>query len=259
MFGVFWALAIAGLAVGAFVTPFLLHGIGLNGTLYAAAFAVPVLVVLSYPRFAAVDKTASRAGRSNSRHGSACSSRCISSLAAPRAVLERLAAAATESTVAAGSVIISEGAEADALFVLVSGEVEVLAKASCGAVHGTSAFMQSPAYFGEIGLIERIARTATVRAVTDVVLWRIEGETFLSALNESRPSKVLVQAVAGRLAATHPSRTPSPSQPKATQPKATQPKATQPRPRRATGRGPRATGDDGRLGGERGYLAGRAT
>ncbi len=208
VFGVFWALAIAGLAAGAFVTPFLLHGIGLNGTLYAAAFAVPVLVVLSYPRLAAVDKTASGRALEFAPRITLLESLHIFA-AAPRAVLERLAAAATESTVAAGTVIISEGAEADALYVLVSGEVEVLAEGELRSGPQHIRFMQSPAYFGEIGLIERIARTATVRAVTESVLWRIEGETFLSALNESTPSKGLVQAVAGRLAMTHPSRTPS--------------------------------------------------
>jgi MFS family permease len=208
VFGVFWALAIAGLALGAFVTPFLLHGIGLDGTLYAAAFAVPVLVVLSYPRLAAVDKIASGRALEFAPRISVLESLQIFA-AAPRTVLERLAAGATESTVPAGTVIIAEGADADALYVLVSGEVEVLAEGESGSGPQHIRFMQSPAYFGEIGLIERIPRTATVRAVVDSTLWRIEGDTFLSALGESTPSKVLVQAVAGRLAVTHPSRRPS--------------------------------------------------
>jgi CRP-like cAMP-binding protein len=107
---------------------------------------------------------------------------------------------------APGEEVIVEGAPADAFFVLVSGEVEVLAAGERYASPQVVRRLEAPAYLGEIGLIEQIPRTATVRALTEAQLWRIEGDEFLAALSASSPSRLLVQGMAGRLATTHPSR-----------------------------------------------------
>jgi MFS family permease len=205
VFGVFWALAIAGLAVGAFVTPFLLQGVGLDGSLLLAGLVVPVAVVLVYPRLASIDRVAgSRAEQLAPRM------RVLESLqifaAAPQAVLERLAAAVEEQQIAPDQVIVAEGADADALYVLVSGEVDVEAAGEQQAAPRHIRSLQAPSYFGEIGLIERIPRTATVRSIGGSMVWRIDGDVFLNALNEASPSRLLIQGLAGRLATTHPSR-----------------------------------------------------
>ena len=55
--------------------------------------------------------------------------------------------------------------------------------------------MDAPAYFGEIGLLERVPRTATVREGEGCRLWRIDGDTFLSALTESPLSASMVTGV----------------------------------------------------------------
>jgi predicted MFS family arabinose efflux permease len=204
VFGVFWALAIAGLAAGAFVTPFLLNWLGLDSSLLVAGLAVPILVVLAYPQLASIDRLAgSRAERLAPRM------RVLEALqifaAAPQAVLERVAAAADEVSIAPDQVIVAEGEDADALYILVSGEVDVVAAGEQGAPHRIRS-LEAPSYFGEIGLIERIPRTATVRSIGTVVVWRIDGDVFLNALNEASPSRLLIQGVAGRLAVTHPSR-----------------------------------------------------
>jgi CRP-like cAMP-binding protein/predicted MFS family arabinose efflux permease len=204
VFGVFWALAIAGLGLGAFATPFLLSGLGLNRTLLVAGLVVPVLVVAVYPRLASIDRLAGARAEALAPR-----TRVLESLqifaAAPPSVLERLASAAKDSTVEAGDVIITEGAPADALYVLADGEVEVRSSGEGDAVSRHIRFMTAPAYFGEIGLIRRTARTATVSAVGTCVLWRIEGDAFLSALNETTPSRLLLQGMATRLGVTHPS------------------------------------------------------
>jgi CRP-like cAMP-binding protein len=62
--------------------------------------------------------------------------------------------------------------------------------------------MTAPSYFGEIGLIRHVPRTATNTALTDCLIWRIDGQTFLAALAGSSPSQALLQGIAGRLAAT---------------------------------------------------------
>ena len=40
-------------------------------------------------------------------------------------------------------------------------------------------------YFGEMGLLERLPRTATVKAETDTVLYRIDGQAFLDAVTQT--------------------------------------------------------------------------
>ena len=62
-------------------------------------------------------------------------------------------------------------------------------------------------YFGEIGLLHRVPRTATVTALTDSDLWRMPGDTFLRLVNEGgQRSASLTGNIAARLAATDTSR-----------------------------------------------------
>ncbi|MEP7056076.1 MAG: MFS transporter [Actinomycetota bacterium] len=205
VFGVFWALVIAGLAIGASVTPLLLNGFGLNGSLLIAGLVTPVAVVMVYPRLDSIDRLAGARAEELAPRMQVLESLHIFA-GAGRAVLERLAGMATHISTQADHVVVSEGQTADALYVLVSGRVEVHAQGESSGGSRHIRFMDAPAYFGEIGLIERIPRTATVQTVGDCELLRIDGDVFLDALNESSPSRLLVQGLAGRLAATHPSR-----------------------------------------------------
>lgn len=66
--------------------------------------------------------------------------------------------------------------------------------------------MSPPSYFGEIGVFERIPRTATVTALTDLSLLSIEGDVLLRALTASPPSSSVMETAQSRLALTHPSR-----------------------------------------------------
>jgi CRP-like cAMP-binding protein len=59
-------------------------------------------------------------------------------------------------------------------------------------------------YFGEIGLLRGIPRTATIRTVEPCVLWKLSGEEFLDALAMSTPSASLLDVSTRRLARTHP-------------------------------------------------------
>ncbi len=64
-------------------------------------------------------------------------------------------------------------------------------------------------YFGEIGLLERIPRTATVRVFADATLLHVKGEDFLAAINDQTSlSGALVNTVSRRLSQTHPSYRP---------------------------------------------------
>lgn len=92
-----------------------------------------------------------------------------------RVDLARLAGALEEVRLPAGAAVFSEGADADALYLLASGRVEVTAGAN--GSERQVAVLEAPSYFGELGLLLK-RRTASVRAATEVDLWKLPRERF---------------------------------------------------------------------------------
>ena len=125
----------------------------------------------------------------------------------PRAGLERLATALTEERAAPGTTIITEGDPADDLFVARAGTFDVFASGTAGGAAGKINEMGPGDVFGEIGIVERMPRTATVVATTDAILWRIPGEVFLDAVatGGGLPG-AFGTTMAIRLGRTHPTR-----------------------------------------------------
>lgn len=205
VFGAFWALVIGGLGLGAFVTPFLLNAAGLNTTLMLDGLVVPALVVVIYPRLASLDRMAAVQATELAPRVSLFQQLDIFG-AANRPALERLARGAQEILFEPGTSVIREGETADALYVLVDGKLEVTARGERGRKDKHIRFMTGPAYVGEIGLIQRIPRTANVVAVTPTKMWRIDGDEFLGALTESNLSASFVSGMSMRLKRTHPSQ-----------------------------------------------------
>ena len=97
--------------------------------------------------------------------------------------------------------MIREGDDADALWILARGELSVSAR---GGGPGSRELppVTAPGYVGELGLLRGIPRTATVRARQESTLLRIGGQDFLSALQASRPSPVLLSVAGTRMART---------------------------------------------------------
>lgn len=114
---------------------------------------------------------------------------------APQTSLERLARHVGEEQLEPGEVLIREGDEADDLFVIRSGEFEV------GADGVTVNHVAGGDWVGEIGLVEHLARTATVRALTEATVWRIPGSLFLAVLAGSDDASSLDDVITRRLAA----------------------------------------------------------
>ena len=109
--------------------------------------------------------------------------------------LERIAASLVAVVFRAGTTVLREGDAADDLFIVREGEFSVTRS---GRVVNT---LRADDWFGEIGLLQRRARMATVVAATDAVAWRIPGETFLGALQESAAEPTaLIEVMADRLA-----------------------------------------------------------
>ena len=103
---------------------------------------------------------------------------------APRPAIEQLARAASVEEVAPGDVVIAQGDPADDLFAVLAGNLEVDIAEPDGR-HELVATVRPGGYFGEIGLIHQVPRTATVRATTPARLVRVPGTTFLDALSSS--------------------------------------------------------------------------
>ncbi len=96
---------------------------------------------------------------------------------ASNAALERLARAAVEVPVRAGDCVIDEGAAADAVYVVVNGTFVATSLAK-----GELSRMGEDDWFGEIGVIGRQPRTASVHAADDGAILAIDAPTFLAAV-----------------------------------------------------------------------------
>ncbi|HUF27442.1 MAG TPA: peptidase domain-containing ABC transporter [Gemmatimonadaceae bacterium] len=84
-----------------------------------------------------------------------------------------------------GDTIVRSGEPADALYVLVAGRARILHVADTGEEISLGALRPGDV-FGETALLERSARTATVRASSDVEVLRLD-RTVFDALVRSRP------------------------------------------------------------------------
>ena len=101
-----------------------------------------------------------------------------------------------------GDDIVTEGMIGDDLYVILGGEVDVRVKGR------RKATLRSGDYFGEIALIAKSRRTATVTATTRVWGLRLESRDFFSLLdNAPRVGRKVLVEVARRLAAAEPSPT----------------------------------------------------
>jgi CRP-like cAMP-binding protein len=90
---------------------------------------------------------------------------------------------------APGEQVIAEGEVGDSLYVLASGEVEVSRHEGPGA---PLAVIGPPGAFGEMALVDREHRSATVKARTDVLALQLTVENFTTFRKYSRDGFTLV-------------------------------------------------------------------
>jgi len=204
VFGAYFTLVLAAISLGALVTPQVIASAGLDASLWLAGLAIPALCLLGWPLLRRMDE-ANVAVIAALEPRVQTLQRLGIFAEASRPVLEQLARAAQEVDVDAGTTVIREGDEADALYVLLDGEMAVSARGESGVDHELPT-MAAGTYFGEIGLLERIPRTATVTSVGPSRMLRIDGEQFLTALTDAPASASMLEGAQGRLSRTHPSR-----------------------------------------------------
>jgi CRP-like cAMP-binding protein len=113
-----------------------------------------------------------------------------------RRELARIAALAVEVSYPQGVPLLRKGSRDDGFFILLNGEVDVRQGARLLAT------LKRGQFFGEIGLLAGITRSATVTTGTPVDVLRISGADFRKLLKES-PTLALrvLEAVADRLQA----------------------------------------------------------
>ncbi|HEY3924868.1 MAG TPA: cyclic nucleotide-binding domain-containing protein [Acidothermaceae bacterium] len=180
-------------AIGALATPLCLHAFGTTGTLTLLGVVPPIVVIGVYPVLRRSD-TASTSRFEELEPRIVVLQHLGLLQATSRPVLERLAADISELGISAGTTIIREHDVADAFYVVRAGELEVFV----GDRHVND--LHPGDWFGEIGLLEGVPRTATVITVVPSVIYRIGGEAFLEAFAQLPPSPSLLDSVAARLA-----------------------------------------------------------
>ena len=196
VFGTSHVLVMVGTSVGAVVAPVLVGAWGL-GTAVAVVALVPLAGVLALaPALVAFDRRSAAATRALDPRVDVLRGLALFRDAS-RSTLYAVADGATEISVPAGTAVVAEGDPSDALYVLLEGSVDVSAAGPSGPRHLRT--MGPGSYFGEIGLLHGVARTATVVSTVPCRLWRVPADTFLAAVTQAGVSGALTEGVRVRL------------------------------------------------------------
>lgn len=186
VFGALEAAAIATMALGALVTPFLIDWLGLRWGLVALATPVALMALAMVPIMRRLDQTMKAPEN--------LPLLAAVDIFAPlgEAALESLARSATEMQFAAGVVLVREGEQADRFFIIESGLVEVTQTDRVLRREGPGE------YFGEIGLLRDVPRTATITAVEDTVVQVVDRDDFLRAVTGHREARLTAENIASK-------------------------------------------------------------
>lgn len=93
--------------------------------------------------------------------------------------IEMLAELTQQKSFPAGGVVFEQGEVGDSLYLIVSGSVEVVRKRADGSSH-VIATLKAPDFFGEMSLIDKEYRSASIRAVEDTVMLCLTTENLHS-------------------------------------------------------------------------------
>ncbi len=172
IFGIFEGVAMITIAIGSAAASALIATLGIRTALVVAGAFLPVVLLATARPLLAID-----------RHARAPDPHLLellrgipifSPLTPP--AIERLLAHLVRVEAHRGDVVIREGDPGDRFYVIDAGEVAV-------TTGGHLVGRRRPGeYVGEIALLRDVPRTATVTAMTDVTLYALERDVFLSAV-----------------------------------------------------------------------------
>jgi MFS family permease len=192
--GVLQSLYVGTLGLGAVAAPGLIALFGNRGALIATGAMPPVVAALTWRRLLALDRTVQPPP---AELGLLRSIPMFRPLPAP--TIEQLATELVSVHVPAGSDVVRQGEEGDRFYVVSRGELDV-------SVDGTPGDrLHEGDSFGEIALLRDVPRTATVHARTDVDLFALDRDAFITAVSGNPESAAAAQAViSGRLGSLNP-------------------------------------------------------
>jgi MFS family permease len=187
VFGAFETCLIGSMALGSAITPVMLNLWGLRTTLAILGISIGVVALLGYAPMRRMDQ------RLEAPKGLPLL-RAIPMFSPLNPVtLDALARALVRVEVAAGDVVVHEGDESDRFYVIESGLVQVT------AADGHVLREEGPAdYFGEIGLLRDVPRTATITALEGTVLLALPREEFLDAVTGQGEARRMAEDVVVR-------------------------------------------------------------
>jgi MFS family permease len=174
------------MALGALVAPLLLHTLGLRTSLAGLGAVVAAYAASTWPQMRSLD-------RSLAAPATLALVRSMA-LFAPLApsLQETLARKLVEVEVASGTVVVAEGDVSDRFFLIESGELEVTQGGVVLRSESTGDF------FGEIGLLRDVPRTATVTATTTARLYALDRSDFLDAVTGQDEALAATEDVVSR-------------------------------------------------------------
>ncbi len=194
VFGALESCAIATMAIGALAMPLLLELMSLRAALAVLAVPVAALALIGLPAMIRLD------ARMTAPRGLELLRTLDLFAPLDPGTTEQLAGSLTEVRFAAGDVLVREGEESDRFFVVESGLVRVTQTDALGErVLRTEGVGE---YFGEIGLLRDVPRTATITALEDTVVLTLARDDFLRAVSGHREAGLAAEATVRRRLAT---------------------------------------------------------
>ena len=186
VFGAMEGLMIGTMALGAAAFPLLVSWMNLKSALTVIAMIVAAPLLLLIPRLRSMDR------RISAPAGLPLLKAIPMFAPLGPATLNGLAAKLVRVEVAAGEVVIREGEASDRFYVIESGSVS--------ATHGDVVLRHEGAgeFFGEIGLLRDVARTANIIADEPTVLLALEREDFLNAVTGQDDALSAAESVVAR-------------------------------------------------------------
>ena len=179
VFGVLESLVALSMGVGAIGTSLLIGLVGVRPTLVIVGLLCPICAALSWARLRGMDRSL------DVRDREIALLQGVTMLnALPLPAIEQLARVLEPVEVAAGATVFDQGDVGDRYFVIESGEVEVVGD---GRVITT---LEAGQGFGEIALVRRGRRTASVRASSALRLQSLRSEHFIAIVCGFAPSSL---------------------------------------------------------------------
>jgi CRP-like cAMP-binding protein len=208
IFGAYDGISVGAMVLGALAAAPLVRIFGVRASMVQLGVVAVAATLLCLPVLQGLDRLSAKVVAELSPRIDVLTKLAIFN-GAPRVAIERLASSATELTVAPGTAVVTEGDLADAFYVCTAGQLDVSAAGERGGQARHLRTLGAGSYFGEIGLLEHIPRTASVQARTECSLLRIDGDVFLDALTAAPAGlSTMRDGVVRALARTHPSLRP---------------------------------------------------